>query len=149
MAKVEAMQATLQTVNPDVEVEPHNINIQSEYDTFFDRVKHGGLDGGPVNLLLCCVDNYAARISVNSCCNELNLVWMESGVSEDALDGHIQTMLPGVSACFQCSPPFVVSSGGDERKIKRDLVCAASLPTTMGLVASLLAHNALKSVSDE
>ena len=33
------------------------------------------------DLLLCCVDNYAARMTVNKLCNELTQVWIESGVS--------------------------------------------------------------------
>lgn len=65
-------------------------------------------------------------------CLELNQTWMESGVSEDAVSGHIQTLIPGATACFQCVPPLVVASGIDERTLKREGVCAASLPTTMG-----------------
>ena len=57
---------------------------------------------------------------------------MESGVSEDAVSGHIQTIIPGETACFACVPPLVVASGIDERTLKREGVCAASLPTTMG-----------------
>lgn len=45
--------------------------------------------------VLSCVDNYGARTAVNQACNELGIVWMESGVSEDAVSGHIQTLLPG------------------------------------------------------
>ena len=39
---------------------------------------------------------------------------------------------PGDTACFACVPPLVVASGIDERTLKREGVCAASLPTTMG-----------------
>ena len=38
----------------------------------------------------------------------------------------------------------VVASGIDERTLKREGVCAASLPTTMGVVAGLLVQNSLK-----
>ncbi|KAG1670160.1 hypothetical protein FOA52_000872 [Chlamydomonas sp. UWO 241] len=69
---------------------------------------------------------------------------MESGVSEDAVSGHIQLLVPGDTACFQCVPPLVVASGIDERTLKREGVCAASLPTTMGIIAGLLVQNALK-----
>ena len=67
-------------------------------------------------------------------CLELKQTWMESGVSEDAVSGHIQTIIPGNTACFQCVPPLVVASGIDERTLKREGVCAASLPTTMGKI---------------
>ena len=36
-------------------------------------------------------------------CNEQNQNWMESGVSENAVSGHIQLIKPGESACFAVS----------------------------------------------
>eukprot|EP01108_Squamamoeba_japonica_P000018 TRINITY_DN10023_c0_g1_i1.p1 TRINITY_DN10023_c0_g1~~TRINITY_DN10023_c0_g1_i1.p1 ORF type:complete len:168 (+),score=20.39 TRINITY_DN10023_c0_g1_i1:407-910(+) len=54
-------------------------------------------------------------------------------------------MDPGKSACFECAPPLAVGDDGvDERDILRAGVCAASLPTTNGLISALLAQNALK-----
>lgn len=100
-------------------------------------------------------------MAVNQACTELDQVWMESGVSEDAVSGHIQTLEPGRTACFACVPPLVVASGMccclecqfniynlaigiDEKTLKREGVCAASLPTTMGMVAGMLVQNVLK-----
>lgn len=60
------------------------------------------------------------------------------------MSGHIQLLLPGQLACFECAPPLIVASGIDESTLKRDGVCAASLPTTMGIVAGFLVQNALK-----
>lgn len=45
---------------------------------------------------------------------------------------------------FQCAPPLVVATNTDEKTLKREGVCAASLPTTMGIVAGLLVQNTLK-----
>jgi ubiquitin-like modifier-activating enzyme 5 len=45
---------------------------------------------------------------------------------------------------FQCAPPLVVASGIDEKTLKRDGVCAASLPTTMAIIAGFLVQNTLK-----
>ena len=72
------------------------------------------------------------------------MTWFESGVSENAVSGHIQQIIPGETACFQCAPPLMVATGIDERSLKRAGVCAASLPTTMGITAGLLVQNALK-----
>jgi|EP01047_Picozoa_sp_COSAG01_P003126 ubiquitin-like modifier-activating enzyme 5 len=83
-------------------------------------------------------------MSINQACNELGQIWMESGVSEDAVSGHIQLMIPGENACFACAPPLIVASGIDEKTLKREGVCAASLPTTMGIVAGMLVQNSLK-----
>ena len=95
-------------------------------------------------MILSCVDNYGARIAINKACNMLNQIWMESGVSENAMNGHIQFIIPGETACFGCAPPLVVAEEGNEKKIKREGVCAASLPTTMGIIAGILAQNLLK-----
>lgn len=32
-----------------------------------------------------------------------------AGVSEDAVSGHIQLLIPGETACFACAPPLVCS----------------------------------------
>lgn len=42
------------------------------------------------------------------------------------------------------SPAFTLCPGIDERTLKREGVCAASLPTTMGIIAGLLVQNTLK-----
>lgn len=83
-------------------------------------------------------------MSINKACNQINQIWFESGVSENAMSGHIQLIVPGETACFACAPPLVVANAGDENAIKRDGVCAASLPTTMGIIAGFLAQNVLK-----
>lgn len=44
----------------------------------------------------------------------------------------------------KCAPPLVVASNIDEKTLKKDGVCAASLPTTMGIVAGFLVQNTLK-----
>nr|XP_045616516.1 ubiquitin-like modifier-activating enzyme 5 [Procambarus clarkii] len=146
LSKVEAAANTLHFINPDVTFESHNYNITTvdNFDHFMDRIKTGGITGGPVDLVLSCVDNYEARMAVNRACNELGQTWFESGVAENAVSGHIQFLIPGETACFDCAPPLVVASQIDERTLKREGVCAASLPTTMGIVAGLLVQNVLK-----
>jgi len=58
------------------------------------------LKNGPVDLVLSCVDNFEARMAINTACNELKQNWFESGVSENAVSGHIQFIIPGETACF-------------------------------------------------
>lgn len=60
----------------------------------------GSLKNGPVDLVLSCVDNFEARFTINAVCNEFGLTWFESGVSENAVSGHIQFIVPGETACF-------------------------------------------------
>lgn len=53
--------------------------------------------------MLSCVDNFEARMAINAACNEINQIWFESGVSENAVSGHIQFIIPGETACFAVS----------------------------------------------
>ncbi|XP_051969991.1 ubiquitin-like modifier-activating enzyme 5 isoform X2 [Xyrauchen texanus] len=147
LSKVEAAEHTLRNINPDVAFETHNYNITTmdNFTHFMDRISHGGLEEEkPVDLVLSCVDNFEARMAINTACNELGQIWMESGVSENAVSGHIQFIIPGETACFACAPPLVVAANIDEKTLKKEGVCAASLPTTMGVVAGLLVQNVLK-----
>ncbi|KHN78876.1 Ubiquitin-like modifier-activating enzyme 5 [Toxocara canis] len=145
-SKVDAARSTLTSINPDVEFEVYNMNITTvnNYKIFVDRIRNGGLLGSKVDLILSCVDNFEARMTINTACNEEGHVWMESGVSENAVSGHIQYIDPGRTACFACMPPLVIASNIDERTLKREGVCAASLPTTMAVIAGFLVQNALK-----
>lgn len=147
LSKVEAAKATLTDINPDVQFEVHNYNITTvdNFQHLMGRISKGHLsEGKSVDVVLSCVDNFEARMAINQACNELGQVWMESGVSENAVSGHIQLIRPGETACFACAPPLVVASGIDEKTLKREGVCAASLPTTMAVVAGLLVQNTLK-----
>lgn len=145
MTKVEAAKQTLEGINPDTCIVPctYNITTPHLWDQFSTDLCTGGIDGRtPVDLLLCCVDNFQARLTVNLACLTYNIHWMESGVAENAVSGHIQLLLPGVTPCYECCPPLVVATGLPEAK--RVGVCAASLPTTMGIIAGFLAQNTLK-----
>lgn len=147
LSKVEAAAKTLNFINPDVTIETHNYNITTvdNFENFLNTIKNGNIgETGPVDLILSCVDNFEARMAINSACNELGLNWIESGVSENAVSGHIQLIKPGETACFACAPPLVVAENIDEKTLKREGVCAASLPTTMGITAGLLVQNTLK-----
>jgi len=146
MTKTAAAEQTLREINPDVDFEAHTYDITSvtNWADFLDRIAKGGKGGKAVDLVLGCVDNFEARVAVNKACMQLGRPWMESGVSEDAVSGHIQFIIPGETACYECAPPLMVASGINEKSLKREGVCAASLPTTMGAVAAMLVQNTLK-----
>lgn len=46
-----------------------------------------------MDLVLSCVDNYAARMTINMICTSKGQIWMESGVSEDAMVINITSLL--------------------------------------------------------
>eukprot|EP01060_Flectonema_neradi_P003073 TRINITY_DN11926_c1_g1_i1.p1 TRINITY_DN11926_c1_g1~~TRINITY_DN11926_c1_g1_i1.p1 ORF type:complete len:376 (+),score=73.38 TRINITY_DN11926_c1_g1_i1:48-1130(+) len=144
MKKVNAAVETLTNINSDVELEPLHMNITTvdNFDILLNKITNGSKTGGQIDLVLCCVDNFEARLALNQACLEANQVWMESGVSENAVSGHVQVLVPGSTPCYQCVPPLVVATG--EKQPKREGVCAASLPTTMGIIAGFLSQAALK-----
>jgi len=104
-SKVEAAKNTLQSINPDVEIEIFNYNITTvdNYDDFVSRLEKGSKTGGRIDLLLSCVDNFEARMTINNACNAIGQNWFESGVAENAVSGHIQFIIPGKLACFAVS----------------------------------------------
>jgi ubiquitin-like modifier-activating enzyme 5 len=73
LAKVEAAKKSLNDINPDTEIESfnHNICTIENYNNFKHKIMTGK-SGERVDLVLSCVDNYAARMSINKACNELN-----------------------------------------------------------------------------
>eukprot|EP01125_Pyxidicula_operculata_P011625 TRINITY_DN3810_c0_g1_i1.p1 TRINITY_DN3810_c0_g1~~TRINITY_DN3810_c0_g1_i1.p1 ORF type:complete len:404 (+),score=89.71 TRINITY_DN3810_c0_g1_i1:129-1214(+) len=149
MTKTDAAKSTLSEINPDVIYEAYTYNITKleHYDHFLEKLQKGSKDGTrPVDLVLGCVDNFEARITINQACIEMRLPWMESGVSENAMSCHIQYIKPGETACFECAPPLIVAKGDDEKTLKREGVCAASLPTTMSITAAFLVQNVLKAL---
>ncbi len=75
-----------------------------------------------------------------ACCMQMRLCG--AGNSSDSAATLTSARL---SFPFPCSllPPAPIP-GIDERTLKREGVCAASLPTTMGIVAGLLVQNSLK-----
>jgi hypothetical protein len=77
---------------------------------------------------------------ISQACNELGQIWLESGVSENAVSGHIQFMDPGRTACFACLPPLVVASNIDERTLKKEGVCAASEETDFKFFYKFISH---------
>jgi len=69
MSKVEAAVQTLQAINPDVSFEffNHDITLSENYLKLKEKI-----NVEKPELILCCVDNYSARMSINKLCNELD-----------------------------------------------------------------------------
>ena len=63
-------------INPDVEIEAYNYNITTveNFDNFMNILTTKSLKNGPVDLTLCCVDNFEARMAVNRVFNRLFII---------------------------------------------------------------------------
>lgn len=66
MTKTQAAAQTLGNINPDVEIESFTMNITTMdgFDKFKESVSGPG-GASRVDLILSCVDNYEARMTIN------------------------------------------------------------------------------------
>ncbi len=66
MTKTAAASETLANINPDVELESHTLNITTlmGFDKF-KRILSDEAGNSRVDLVLSCVDNYEARMTIN------------------------------------------------------------------------------------
>ena len=70
MTKTDAASATLLGINPDVVIESYHMNITTlqGFNDFKASLMHKDTDTPRVELVLSCVDNYEARITINQAC---------------------------------------------------------------------------------
>jgi adenylyltransferase/sulfurtransferase len=102
--KVESAKATLNALNPDVEVVPHKLRISSENIMEIFKEYDIILDGS---------DNFATKYLVNDACVLSDKPLSHGGIFR--LDGQTITILPKKSACYRCvfaepPPPGLVPS---------------------------------------
>ena len=72
LAKVDAAKKSLNDINPDTIIEAYNQNVCTieNFNAFKEKILTGGIQNQTrVDLVLSCVDNYAARMSINKACN--------------------------------------------------------------------------------
>ncbi|MEX2680186.1 MAG: ThiF family adenylyltransferase [Candidatus Sigynarchaeota archaeon] len=132
--KVEVIAERIKRINGDVHPQPHHgdIMMPDNEDVFESRVKKS-------NAVLMGMDNLPARMFVNQKCVNNGVVLIDGGTSRSALSGHVQPIIPGRTACIACRSSITASM--PREKGQR---CTASLPTTMAIIASIQAQEALK-----
>ena len=120
MAKVEAAQAKLSRLNPDVELEPVaeslNQNNAERLISGFDVV----LDG---------LDRPSPRYLLNRACQDLNLPWVFGAAV--ATYGNLSTILPGQTMCLECFMP-----GLKDQDLPKCAVVGVH-PSILGVITSL------------
>ena len=67
LTKTQAAAVTLAGINPDVALEPYTMNITTlqGFDAFKASLVDPDLGASRVDLVLSCVDNYEARMTIN------------------------------------------------------------------------------------
>jgi ubiquitin-like modifier-activating enzyme 5 len=135
MSKVHALKGILEKVNPDVEIIAHHGDIMRfEFeDEFEDIIK--SCDMG-----MLCLDNVPARQYFNVKCVKFEIPYMDSGLLRSGMGGYIHMVIPGETACYQCTGSVEVTSTNDAS----GETCTASIPTTVNIIASLQVQHVIK-----
>ena len=71
-------------------------------------------------------------------------IYVDGGAREDGLNGTVQTIVPGVTSCYRCNKPVLETGPKEVVEGNRGMCYATSLPTTMGIIASLQAQEVLR-----
>ncbi|MGB9920806.1 MAG: HesA/MoeB/ThiF family protein, partial [Moorellales bacterium] len=109
---------TLESLNPEVKVEPHVIEIGSENAAALIR---------DYDLVIDAVDNLTSRYLVNEACFHASRPLIEAGVLR--WEGMVMTILPGQSPCYRCLFPVPPPPGA---------VATAREAGIMGVVAGVV-----------
>jgi len=126
--KARSAAAKLGFLNPEVEVVPYDVRLDSGNAA-------GLLEGHDV--VVDCSDSFETRYAVNAACCTARMPLVEGGVS--GLAGMIMAVRPGASACYRCAFPSPPPPDSQP-------TCAQAgvLGPAAGVVGSLQALEALK-----
>lgn len=92
LRKADAAARAVKSLNPDVAVQAFYGNISHDLGLGVFR---------RMDAIVGCVDNRAARLSINRCCWLLGKPWVDGGI--EALLGYVQVFWPGRGACYECT----------------------------------------------
>lgn len=118
-------------LNPDTTFEVHNMNVAAEENRvkFKETLQSGGLDRkSSVSMMVGCVDNMEARQLMEQMSEELQIPYIDAVVSDDAMSGSVQLIIPGRTGGLEAAP---IKSHME----KRPGACPASLPTTDSIIS--------------
>ena len=136
--KVDAMTEYLQRVNPDIELVPRFGDVTDDAYRSFEE----GL--GKADVLVGCVDTPHARVFMNKMAVKAMKPYIDGGAREDGLNGAVQTVIPGITPCYRCNKPVFTINPKESSGENRGMCFATSLPTTMGIIASLQSQEVLR-----
>lgn len=130
----------LKEINQDVAVDYYQEDImEADFELKLDQIFQNA------DVILNGLDNIPARQYLNVKCVTLNKPLMDAGALRSGLGGYIHLILPHQNACYQCT-------GSVQIQFKQNDVtgpqCAASLPSTIGIISSLQTQQVLKFLLD-
>jgi sulfur-carrier protein adenylyltransferase/sulfurtransferase len=101
------------------------------------------------DVVICGLDNRAARIFVNGACARAGRAWIDGGI--EGLSGYVRVFDPARTACYECAMNETDRQEARRRRscamLARDDVARGRVPTTAvagSLVAALQTQEAIK-----
>ncbi len=131
--KVELAKERIKRINQSVNVEVYAKDVMAmDFEEKFETICK------EMDLLIMGVDNFPARHHINVCCIDTDLKYIDAGANRNGLGGWVHPVIPRKTACYACVGTIKVGSSTKEEP------CTASLPTTMAIIASVQAQEAIK-----
>jgi molybdopterin/thiamine biosynthesis adenylyltransferase/DNA-binding transcriptional regulator YhcF (GntR family) len=90
--KAEIAAARLRELNPDIQIQYLNGDVRTQVGLGLFR---------RMDVVISCLDNREARLSVNRFCYALNIPWVDGAIHEFL--GLLRVFIPGEGACFECT----------------------------------------------
>lgn len=122
--KVISARETLQSLNPFIQVNTHNIRLDK--DNIMDLI-------GEYDVIVAAVDNFASRFLINDACFFAGKPLVEGGAS--GWCGQVTTIFPGKGPCLRCLIDVPFSSTGSIDTRQRGVLGA--VPGIIGALQGL------------
>ncbi len=91
-SKVEVAAECIKDMNPDVKVATFHGDITNDLGLGVFR---------EMDVVIGCLDNRSARLSVNRACWHMGTPWIDGAI--DVLMGMVRIFIPPYSACYECT----------------------------------------------
>ncbi|MHA1916754.1 MAG: HesA/MoeB/ThiF family protein [Candidatus Ranarchaeia archaeon] len=130
--KVEAATQTINSLNPDVKVEPIAETISES--NILDLLKE-------TDIVIDGLDSFETRYIVNKACVKLGIPYVFGGALETY--GNITTIIPNETPCLECIFP--------DMKSEQQLTCetVGVIPTILNVIGAIQANEAILYLTDQ
>jgi len=129
----------LKEINPDIKVSFHQGNVTTDIGLGIFR---------RMDIIICCVDNIAARVFINRACWKVAKPWINGGIDE--MQGVMEVFVPPDSSCYECTMTDIDYQLMNRRHpcgLPTDEITEGKVPTTptiASIIAALQVQEALK-----
>ncbi len=142
--KVEAAAQRLKEINPGIKIHAFHGDVSLDLGLGVFR---------RMNVVIGCLDNREARLSVNRACWKVGIPWIDGGIQE--LSGTVKVFMPPDSACYECtmSPKDyeLLNVRYSCPLLKRDDIIMGKIPTIAtisSVIGGIQAQEAVKLIHD-